>query len=261
MRRALCVCLLATTAAASAPGVSEATAARACGNEAGYAYAGLQSLRRAHGVRATITALAPPYVRAGHVAAWVGVGGRGQGAGGTDQWLQAGLAAFPGSPDTRLYYEVTAPGSLPRFHQVVSRVETGAPVRVAVLEMARRPSHWRVWVNGHPVSEPIHLPSSGARWRPIATAEAWDGGRQACNGFGYRFDRVGVARASGGAWTRFRSGYRLQDPGFRVVQRRTSAFRALATAVPVWKPGWWQSRTPGADQAAARSAALPTATG
>jgi hypothetical protein len=115
-------------------------------------------------------------------------------------------------------------------------------MRVAVLEMSRRPNHWRVWVNGEPVSEPIYLPRSVARWRPIATAETWNGGRPVCNGFGYRFDRVSVAARRGGSWRRFRGGSRFEDRGYRVVQRRRSAFRALATAVPVWKPGWWERR-------------------
>lgn len=166
------------------------------------------------------------------------------------------MAGFAHSTDSKLYYEVTLPGAMPRYHDVLSRIDPGQRARVAVLEMARQPHHWRVWVNGKAVSDPIHLPRSGARWRPIATAETWDGGRRACNGFGYRFDRLAVARARGGSWARFRGGFRFEDPGFRVVQRQRSAFRALATAVPVWKPGWSRSRT-SVPQPAAPAAAEP----
>ena len=78
----------------------------------GYTYAGRLSATPAHGVRATLTALSKPEVAAGHVAAWVGVGGVGQGVDGTDAWIQVGLSAFPGS-ESRLYYEVARPGMPP----------------------------------------------------------------------------------------------------------------------------------------------------
>ena len=110
-----------------------------------------------------------------HVAAWVGVGGAGQGPNGSDQWLQVGLAAFNGS-GSRLYYEVTTGGAPPRYNEVVSEVPAGQKSRVAVLEMSKRPNWWRVWLNGKAVSRPIHLPGSSGRFRPIATAETWDGG-------------------------------------------------------------------------------------
>lgn len=250
MRRILCACLLAvciTAAAVVEPPAAEASQKRVCGGEAGYGYAGLQSARRAHGVRAVISNLARPYVEAGHVAAWVGVGGPGQGPGGTDEWLQVGLAAFQNAQESKLYYEVAQPGKTPVYTEVLSSVLAGQRVRVAVLEMSRQPNYWRVWVNGEAVSPPIYLERSGARWRPIATAETWDGGRQACNGFGYRFDALGIAGWRGGSWSRFRGGYRWEDPGYRVVVRRRAAFRALATAVPVWRAGWWDARL-GRDQ-------------
>ena len=60
--------------------------ALACGSgthgSAGYAYAGLQSKRVGSGVRATITALRPPAVAAGHAAGWIGIGGPGAGPNG-----------------------------------------------------------------------------------------------------------------------------------------------------------------------------------
>src|SRR5918998_2501052 len=199
-------------AAGTATRPDAAEGARTCGKE-GYAYAGLQGTRRAHGVRATITALARPYVEAGHVAAWVGLGGPAQGPGRTDEWIQVGLAGLPGT-GSKLYYEVAQPGKAPVYHELMSHVEPGQRIRVAVLEMNRRPNHWRIWVNGEFVSEPVFLPGSSRRWQPIATAETWDGGRRACNGYGYRFERLRVATWRGGSWVRFRSGHRWQDPGY-----------------------------------------------
>lgn len=253
MRLMLCASLLVASLAAASVSLPElAEGARMCGKQ-GYAYAGLQSARRAHGVRATLTALARPYVESGHVAAWVGLGGPGLGPGGSDEWIQVGLAGLPAS-GSKLYYEIARPGQTPVYRELMSDVQPGQRVRVAVLEMGRRPNHWRIWVNGEFVSEPVYLPRSSRRWRPIATAETWDGGRRACNGYGYRFERLRVATWRGGSWARFRSGHRWQDPGYRVVVPRRSTFRALATAVPVWRSGWWAARL----QAEARAAAVPS---
>jgi hypothetical protein len=190
----------------------------------GYTYAGRLSATKGHGVRATLTALARPRVADGHVAAWVGVGGVGEGPNGTDAWIQIGLSAFPGSA-SRLYYEVTRPGATPSYHELDPDVDTGQRLRVAVLEMGRRPNHWRVWVNGEPVSEPVHLPASSGRWRPIATAESW-AGTDACNSFSYRFERVRVSAAAGGSWRTFEEGYRFLDPGYRLVDRGRATFVA-----------------------------------
>lgn len=225
MRLTLCAGLLVVLLAAAAVGRPEAAdAARSCG-KAGYAYAGLQSTRRAHGVRATLTALARPFVESGHVAAWVGVGGPGQGPGGSDEWLQVGLAGLPGT-GTRLYYEVAQPGQTPVYHQLESEVLPGRRVRVALLEMGHRPHHWRIWVDGRFVTEPIHLPGSGARWHPIATAETWDGGTRGCNRFRYRFGGLRVASARGGCWKPFVRAQRFLDRGYRVTTVADSAFVA-----------------------------------
>jgi hypothetical protein len=181
----------------------------------GYGYAGLQADRRGHGVRAALTALGHNAVAKGHVAGWVGVGGRGQGPNGVDEWLQVGLASFPGSPRT-LYYEVMRPGAQPAFSLVEENVARGEARRIAVLELGGRPNWWRVWVNDRPASRPIHLRGSTGRWKPIATAEAWDGGSGVCNRFAFRFERVEVAAGLGGSWTRFRSGARFLDKGYRL---------------------------------------------
>ena len=207
-----------TTAATPATGQSASCAD-------GYTYAGRLSATRAHGVRATLTALARPQVAAGHVAAWVGVGGVGEGPNGSDAWIQIGLSAFPGS-ESRLYFEVTRPGVPPTYHEVDPHVRIGERFNVAVLEMGRRPNHWRVWVNGEAVSEPVHLPGSSGRWRPIATAESWAGTGSACNSFSYRFEGVRVSAAAGGNWRSFVEGHRFLDSGYRLVDRGSSTFVA-----------------------------------
>ena len=55
-------------------------------------------------------------------------------------------------------------------------VQVGESHRLAVLEMNRRPGVWRVWVDGKPATDPVVLPGSHRIWKPIATAESWNGG-------------------------------------------------------------------------------------
>lgn len=211
----------AFASASEAPARSETCAG-------GYTYAGRLNTSRAHGVRATLTALSSPQVAAGHVAAWVGVGGAGQGQNGTDAWIQVGLSAFPGS-ESRLYYEVARPGSPPTYTEVESSIRTGERFRVAVLEVAHRPDFWRVWVNGRAVSAPVELRGSSGRWRPIATAESWAGGGSACNRFTYRFEDVRVAAATGGSWRSFVGGHTFLDAGYRLVDRSRTTFVATTS--------------------------------
>jgi hypothetical protein len=194
---------------------------------AGHAYAGFQSERGGHGVRATLTALRENAVKQGQVAAWVGVGGPRQGANGADEWLQVGLASFPGW-SRNLYYEVKRPGADAAFHLVAENVPRGEGRRVAVLELGGRPSWWRVWVDGRPASQPIHLLGSTRRWQPIATAEAWNARSGVCSRFAFRFERVEVAAGRGGSWTRFRRGARFQDKGYRLSLLNGGATSFLA---------------------------------
>lgn len=203
-------------AVVSSPGPASASAA--CGRP-GYSYAGLQAVRPARAVRADVVALGAPIVESGHVAAWVGVGGPGQGKGGADAWIQVGLSAFQGE-GSRLYLEVNRPGVGPRYTELRSHVATGSRFRIAVREVRGKPSWWAVWVNRKRVSEPVYLPGSSGRWRPIATAETWDGGRRVCNLFTYRFDHVRVVNARTRIWRPFVRGYRFQDPGYRVLGSR-----------------------------------------
>jgi hypothetical protein len=206
-----------------------ASATSACGRS-GYSYAGLQAARPAHGVRADLVALGAPYVQSGHVAAWVGVGGPGQGKGGSDAWIQVGLSAFQGT-GSRLYMEVNGPGIGPRYTEIRTYVAPGARYRVAVREVRHRPNTWAVWVNGHRVSQPVFLAGSHGRWRPIATAETWDGGQRVCNLFAYRFNHVLVVDSKR-TWRRFQRGYRFQDPGYRLVSSRGGFVARANRALP-----------------------------
>ena len=189
-----------------------------CGS-ASYSYAGLQAAERGHGVRATITVLDAPRVEKGHVAAWVGVAGR-------DHWIQVGVSGFEGSPTSNLYYEISRAGHAPQYFEVEPDIAPVATRTVAVLEVRGHPSWWRVWVNGKPVSKPVHLAGSHRQWRGLATAESWNAGSRACNTFAYRFDRLAVAAAPGGSWHQFRANHRFQSPGYAVVARRTTSFVA-----------------------------------
>ena len=202
---------------AASPAEGRDSAASACGSQP-YAYAGLQSDSRAHGVEATIVALRAPTVADGHVAGWIGVGGVDAGPGGKAEWLQAGLASFAPGNTSRLYYEVAVAGSDPRYVELDPVVSAGDSHRLSVLEMSRRPSWWRVWVDGRPASRPIHLPGSHGAWYPQAIAESWNGGTGACNSYAYRFANVRLARENGGVWRTLRSSSVFQDPGYRVVQ-------------------------------------------
>ncbi len=194
----------------------------------GYSYAGVQDARVAHGIRATLTLLAQPQVEDGHVAAWVGVGGPGEGSGGSDAWIQIGLSAFLDGV-SHLYFEVDQPGTGPRYTELASTLPVGARYQVAVLEVGSRPGWWRVWLNGAPDSDPVYLAGSSGRWRPMAIAETWDGGRPVCNRFAYRFERVAIAAAPGGAWKPFVTGDRFEDPGYRVRLLTQTAFLASST--------------------------------
>jgi hypothetical protein len=200
-----------------------APSAFACGT-GGYSYAGLAASRHAYGIRASVTPLASFPLAAGHIAGWVGVGGPHQGPGGADEWLQVGVNSIGGIGGSNVYYEVTRAGAEPTYHQVKANVPVGKPAQVAVLEVRARANWWRVWVNGSPVSDPIHLPSSHGRWAPIATAESWDGGAGgACNEFLFRFHGVAVAQAPGGSWAPLTNGYSLGSAALKLHRSRTSA--------------------------------------
>jgi hypothetical protein len=244
--------VLVAAAALAVPGTALAapavSAGAGCGSGAsgsdGYAYAGRQATRIAHGVRATITPLAAPTVRAGHVAAWIGVGGKGGGKGGVDEWLQAGVATLPGGSPL-VYAEIMRAGAGPKFVSLLEGVEPGQSHRIGVLELKGRPNWWRVWLDGVPATAPIHLSGSSGRWKPIATAETFSGGEQVCNSFAFRFEQVGVATALGGSWQTFTPGYRFLDQGYRLSQLRPAPSDARVTASDPIRPYAFDARSLG----------------
>jgi len=219
---------LAAVLAAACCTVTPAQSATACG-PAGFAYAGIQPSENGHGISAVLTALAVPVVESGHVAGWIGVGGPGQGPGGTDEWIQVGLNSMPGTGNT-LYFEVMRPGSGVRYAEVATDVPVGQAVRVAVLETAATSGAWRVWVDGKAVTPPIAL-RSGDSLTPMAMGESWDGGQPACTRYRYGFQRLATAEARGGSWVAAGGVSVFQDPGYRVIQHAPAPFDAAATSL------------------------------
>jgi hypothetical protein len=181
-----------------------------------YAYAGVAGWSPAAGVVATISAASSPRLVAGHVAAWVGVGGRGLGANGTDAWIQAGLNAYPDGAG-RIYVEVSRPGRQPEYREITTGIREGSRHRIAVVAVARE--RWVVEIDGRRVAGPVLLPGS-TRWRPVATAESYDGGTGGCNAFGYRFESVAWRPASG-SWRALAAADVIERAGYRV--RRSGA--------------------------------------
>jgi hypothetical protein len=222
-RRAMTV-----VAVAIACSLGHASAAAACGGRP-YAYAGVSGTTAVAGVGAEVATLAAPRVTAGHVAAFVGVGGPRTGATGSSAWIQIGLSGFAGGASS-VYYEVARPGAAPLYTELKANVRPGEAHRIAVLEVRGRPGWWRVWLDGNAASAPVDLPGSHARWTPVATAESWNPGGSACNAYAYRFDRVSVAARPGGAWRQLFDHYAFSDPGYRIVPRSDTAF--VATTSP-----------------------------
>jgi hypothetical protein len=229
----LAALVLALLAASVADGRS--SKASACGAR-DYSYAGLQSDNKAHGVGATLVPLQTPAVSAGHVGAWIGVGGVNLGPNGSAEWLQVGFSAFPSDRMSRIYYEVTVPGSDPRYVELDSSVKAGEKHSFKVLEMANRKAWWRVWLDGKPVSPAIHLPGSHDAWYPQAMAESWNGGVRACNSYQYRFSNVTQAHADGGDWRPVTRSISFHDAGYRFVQTSRIPSSFLATSLDVPSP-------------------------
>ena len=235
MTKTLRLFLLTAAVAAVALGAGAARAL-ACGNSTGYSYAGVGAATHAYGISALITPLDAFDVLNGHVAGWVGVGGPGEGPGGTNEWIQVGYAGFPSITGSDIYYEVAQPGRFPTYHQVTAGLPVGTLSKVTVLEMHNRPNWWRVWLNHKPVSPPIRLPESHYRWSPIATAESWDGGNGGtCNTFLYRFRHVVIAHAPGGGWHQLTGGFPIRSATTRIQRARGSAGFLAAEGRPAFQ--------------------------
>lgn len=228
--------LLLTAAAATVALGGGAARANACGNSNGYSYAGLASPGNAYGISALISPLDAFDILNGHVAGWVGVGGPGEGPGGTNEWLQIGLSGFPGIDGSDIYYEVAQPGRYPTYHQVAANLQVGTVAKVTVLEMRNRPDWWRVWLNHRAVSPAIHLPQSHNRWSPIATAESWDGGTGGtCNTFLYRFRKVSIAHAAGGGWHPLSNAFPIKSATTKVRHSPGAAAFLAAEGQPAFQ--------------------------
>jgi hypothetical protein len=228
--------LLLVTAAVATVSLAGAARALACGNNGGYSYAGVGAASHAYGISAIITPLNAFDILNGHVAGWVGVGGPGQGPGGTNEWLQVGYSGFAGITGSDIYYEVALPGRYPTYHQVSANIAVGTVSKVTVLEMHNRPDWWRVWLNHKPVSPAIRLPGSHFAWSPIATAESWDGGTGGmCNTFLYRFRHVMLAHAAGGGWHPLTGGYPIRSAVTKLRRARGSAGFFAAEGRPAFQ--------------------------
>jgi hypothetical protein len=205
----------ATTAAACAAAIPAHAAPAGCGASS-YSYAGLLGETAGFGVGAQLSAVRRPTVTVGHVAGWVGVGGAGLGPNGTDEWIQVGLSST-GTAGTRLYYEVALPGKPARYVMLRGHIPVGKTFDVAVLEQASHPGSWRVWVDGAAITKPVYLPGSHGAWRPVATAESWNGDMAGtCNGYSFRFDQVKMATKPGGDWQPLTTGSVLASPGYHL---------------------------------------------
>jgi hypothetical protein len=208
-------------AAACAFSASPARAAAICGDGT-YAYAGFDGRSPSAGVSATIAQAGPLQVSRGHVAGWIGVVDEGTGS----AWLQVGLSALANDTVSGIYYEVAFPGHAPVYHQLQATVTPGVPHRFAVLEVQRRPSWWRVWVDGKPATAPLHLRGSHHRWTAQALGESWAGtATGACNAYAYAFGSVSLLR-SGRVPP-------VADPHYAVLLRSPASFVATSVGNPL----------------------------
>jgi hypothetical protein len=143
--------------------------------------------------------------------------------------LQVGLGSFPGGR-IHLYYERMAPGVGLRVVDLGASVG-GAARRVAVRQVSRRPSWWRVYVDGRPVAPPLRLSGSAAGLTPVATGESWQpaGAGIGCNSFAFRFRRIRVVDRGARSWVRFQTSWKLENPPY-TVERDADGFTALSLA-------------------------------
>lgn len=203
--RQLSVASLTLVAAACAFAPHDAAAA-------GYAYSGLASPMPVHGLAATITQLARPAVRSGHVAVWAGVGGAHAGPDGRDEWLQVGIGAMYGGRSI-LYAEVKS-GAHYSFRVLRHGIRPGEPHRVALDEVA--PGVWQIVVDRQVLGWRARLdPGAGAQ--ADVAAETWTRGA-VCNVLAYRVAAVAVRGNHG--WHRLRRPVPFYSPSLTVSRGR-----------------------------------------
>jgi hypothetical protein len=197
-----------------------AHAQAACGSST-YAYAGVQTQRAVYGVSATVTALAAPEAKAGHVAGWVGVASNNGQA-----WIQIGLSAFPGDRTNSVYLEFAQPNRDPRYIVLRTAVAVGEHHRFAVSELIHRPGWWQAWLDGSPVDRPVFLPGSHGHWRAQAVGESWNDNSGACNRYAYAFQRVALAPTPNRLWQGLDDVSSFSGAGYGLVWNSRSDFVA-----------------------------------
>lgn len=213
-----------TLASACAYAAPSADAAPVCG-EGTYAYAGFTGSTVMRGVSATIEQNGQPSVRAGHVAAWIGVVDPATG----QAWLQVGLSALPGQTASAIYYEYAARGVARTYHQVRGDISDGQPHTLSVLELPRNPGDWVVWVDGRPAGPPLQLPGSHHHWTAQVLGESWTGTTSGqCNAYDYAFSNV---RLTGLAGPTGIAGRLIVDPSYAITNRTESGFVAASTGI------------------------------
>ena len=220
--RFLKLALLAAVCASLAPVAAGAAqtsqrSAKTCWS--GYSYNGVQSPTRAYAISASLTLASRSVVDVGHVAAWVGVGGAGMGPGGSDEWIQAGIAHDAGGQDV-LYYEYKRPGDAKATYTALQVANPGQSHSFVVYERAAQRDSWSVIVDGVKISPPVSLPGSHGLFQPVATAENWDGGvAGACNQYGFAFSNLAVRSEYKGTWQPFDLSRVLRDPAYQLALR------------------------------------------
>jgi hypothetical protein len=208
---AICASLVAVAA-----GAAQASPAGPKTCWSGYSYNGVQSPTAAYGISANLLLSARSVVGVGHVAAWVGVGGAGMGPGGSDEWVQAGIAHDAGGQDV-LYYEYKRPGDAEATYVKLQLASPGRTHSFVVYERAAQRDSWAVIVDGVTISPPVSLPGSHGLFQPVATAENWDGGvAGACNQYGYSFSNLAVRSVYKGGWKAFPLSRVLRDPAYEL---------------------------------------------
>jgi hypothetical protein len=213
---ALLLCATVAVALASAP---PAPAQRTGCGSSDYAYAGVQTHGAVYHAGATIRSLVAPQVKKGHVAGWVGVVAKDARA-----WLQIGLSALPGDRSNQVYLEYAPPGRNPRYVTLRGSVPVGEASRVAVKEIAGRPSWWQAWLDGSPVGQPVYLAGSHGRWGAQVMGESWNDNSGACNRYAYAFHRVSLAQAPGRLTGRPVGLRSTSDAGYSLVWSSPSDF-------------------------------------
>jgi hypothetical protein len=221
MLRLSILCVLIAGALASA---LPAHAQGGCGSSA-YAYAGVQTQRAVYGASATITALAAPDVKDGHVAGWVGVAAKNGAA-----WIQVGLSALPGDRSNNVYLEFAQPNRDPHYILLRTAVPVGERHRVAVTELEHRPGWWRAWLDGSPVDRPVFLPGSHGHWHAQVMGESWNDNSGACNRYAYAFHTVVLAPAPGRLWRQLAGVRSTWDAGYGLIWNSPSDFVASTLA-------------------------------